>query len=143
MKAADLRIGNLVNYTDDTCVCTISELYSKQVGVDVITHFRVFPPNPVSIVNIGGIRLTDYWMKLLGFSKNGAVWEETFHLPGMFINREGNSFYLQSDTNNYINKEPLSFVHEIQNLYHAITRKDIETDTDKIEIALNDSYLKL
>lgn len=143
METSDIRIGNLIDYMDKNCICGVREILSTQINVTAVTHCPVFPSNPIHIANIGGIKLTGEWLLLFGFRRSLETWEGDYHLPGMYINEQSDGFYLRHNTNTYINRVPLVFVHEVQNLYHSLTRRDIEINRDRIEMAIVEGKLNI
>ena len=114
MKAKELRIGNLVNVS----------VIDQNVSVSAISKDTIrVNDNILAILKydqIEPIVLTEKWMQKLGFkySKMYGWFEnkDTF----IKISKEFNLYFSYPRT-----YKELTFVHELQNLYFALTGKEL------------------
>ena len=136
MNARELRIGNLVEckgwgdtYTDRSpyygeCIFPVysaCKVFVKlEVGHDALQKERIERINPIP--------LTEEWLLKFGFFGDGFVWEKDefiiglyktgyFHIPSKLI-------LLQSTLSSKTGVE-IKSVHQLQNLYFAITGDEL------------------
>ena len=113
MKANELMFGNYVysNATDRThSVMGISKEY---VSLNCITF------DYSSYEEIEPIPLTKTWFIHFGFTKEGT---DFWNLNDFEIADLGNGKWVNCvNANKYINGEPFLYVHQLQNLYFALT----------------------
>jgi hypothetical protein len=114
MKATDLRIGNWVNLYDDYNSEVTGLTNTNKVWCVNNPHNENCAWNPDKIKPIP---LTEGWLKKLGFEKalNGW-WDET---ENWCCNN--NDFYLGAKM--FLAK--VDYVHQLQNLYFALTGKEL------------------
>ncbi len=128
MKATELRIGNYVNFKDrkDILYCEVNEI-SLAGGTHIIRHFKEYgyeDDQPEIIEDLTPIPLTEDW--LLKF-------EHESRSDG-FYSKEDGSFRIRLFKHNNIFKYALSnwvtisleYVHTYQNLYFALTGKELQ-----------------
>ena len=122
MKAKDLRIGNYI--------------YDNQVG-----HKGSFQVSANGILEIkqGGIkidytpnRLTEEW--LIKFGKNDLglkICSSDYPQCDLYIdfNDDGNNCRLRNCSEGFIIGQELKYVHQLQNLYFALTGQELELKT--------------
>lgn len=130
IEAKDLRIGNWV-LDQDNIPCKISVLYSEQKnkfeGWDVLKRcYEIELPNLDSIYlsdTIEPISLTKDILEKCGFEKDTHppqdIWSNDFMI--IFFN-EAFGFYTGYWKNNFV----IKYIHQLQNLYHALTNKELE-----------------
>jgi hypothetical protein len=130
MNANELRIGNLIQKNDE--ICEVSSIHSDSTirifnddKTDTFGCFalRIFNPIP----------LTEEWLLKLGFTKDNYG---CFYLSR--IDENENNLWLKTQENNigvalnmfhlerketYLNN--VEFVHQLQNLYFALTAKEL------------------
>ena len=114
MEAKDLRIGNLVyDFTDH---CNINIL------AEDLTDVSNFKPIP----------LTEEWLIKLNFEKHYHLDdqpEQGYYFTLEFFNNTYEDLCLISNEDLTVELFPFSqvynYVHEVQNLYHAITGKEL------------------
>ncbi len=115
MKASDLRIGNWVITDQTEIVC--------DVLCDCInTHNHELLP----IGEIEPIPLTEDWLVMFGFKKHRYHYRK----GKLDITLEGRDAYNELGRVYYnawaiLDKQP-DYVHQLQNLYHALTGKELE-----------------
>ena len=144
MKKEELRIGNLVygSYDDDgqellhACkIVAIDETQSlgddggwsylvESLGKEDIEYYYSFDPIP----------LTDVWLDLLGFFKHNNAWVLKFPCSPR-INFEFGIFEYPDGTLKYNSAEydpEIKSVHQLQNLYFALTGEELKLDEKAI-----------
>ncbi len=124
MKATELRLGNLIY------VPTYSkEAVIVDAGFRLDRFFENFEPE--------GIPLTEEWLEKFGFERNdySATRPHTYDEPFCIIEldsigwhikwaKDKNCWALFSRDNPY-NYVPCKYVHSLQNLYFALTGKEL------------------
>ena len=123
MKASELRIGNFVNarktYHTWDATCLITGLTHKGIYVKY-GNGHIIP------INIKPILLTEEWLlKFGGIHETGGMY--FFGNVGILHYRRENEFSLM----NYNYKKgqiytTIKYVHQLQNLYFALTGKELE-----------------
>jgi hypothetical protein len=114
MKASELRIGNYCLRLDNT-VFTISRNDIAQID-DFPIELR---PKPIP--------LTEEWLIRFGFEKQMAwyhieVLKSSFYLRPSYLG----GFYWGFDDQHELNDaQPIQYVHQLQNLYHAFTQTEL------------------
>jgi len=139
IEAKDLRIGNYVYYERDDKVNTIEGLNFAGIctlsisGVDLINHIE-----PIS--------LTEEWLIKFGFKyyDNGVGFKAAYYcmtiLKSDFYFRPSyqGGFYWGWDMdkgNELEDVQPVLYVHQLQNLYFALTGEELTINSDdSIEI---------
>ena len=147
MKIEDLRIGNIVGIngsviTDEICVSEI--LTMANVG----NYFCDLKYNRPSKFLIGGytgcfvndlipILLTEKILLQCGFYKennytsNDNVFVKEIRFPSFFTIVEEEKGYKLCDADIYTN---IIYLHELQNLYFALTKKELPIDINTLEL---------
>lgn len=122
IKPSDLRIGNLINSPNG--IISVS-------GIE--TDFNEFSEgeetvNDFLISNLNPIQLTEEWLLKFGFQYNGKVLILKFK-DGVFD--EGNciEYFKGRDYTEikfgYYGNSKIKYVHQLQNLYHALTGEEL------------------
>lgn len=120
MEAKDLRIGNLVYNHDE--IVTVEEIQRYMINYDEEYGEMT---SGYSITNLKGIPLTEEWLVRFGFVKNPKA--DNIYDRGR-LRIWGHLVYLrEEDTEaaHYIPTE-VKNVHELQNLYFALTSQELE-----------------
>lgn len=120
MKATDLRIGNWVS----------DENGDYQIEAEHLDD-DVFP-----IQQTWGILITEEWLLRLGFEKRFTYSSKLFDYPKHHF-----GIYLEPpiDTNDKWNvlgvnhRVNLKYIHQVQNLFHAMTGEELTFKTDTNE----------
>ena len=99
MKASELRIGNLV-YKNG-----IATEITADTMLDILRYTTPFEP----------IRLTEEWLLKFGFERNKDAWTS-------FIK---NDVIIATDKFIYMSRTKLKYVHQLQNLYFALTGEEL------------------
>ena len=127
MKAQELRVGNLVKLNDQAE--TITDIVSDhgKYFVDTDKHISIFLDNQ----SLKPIPLTEQWLIKLGFEK---------HFNGYFCKREylllkqhklENKWFAWVNKVGDIDCTRINSVHQLQNLYFALTGQELELKETK------------
>jgi hypothetical protein len=111
LSATDLRIGNLVQYTNDERVFV--NLIGKTLEVTAADILSIYNDN----IPVEPILLTEQWIEKFGFSKHSGGYlsnNETIELTFDFLVWKPN-----------IKRLKILYVHQLQNLYFAITGEEL------------------
>lgn len=125
MKAAELRIGNIVYNRDNDVVCINSPILISSLHHWEQTKYSKTPP-------IDSIPLTEEWILKLGFKNNdivgGFVIESGRQAFNLFLAQDTDWLLLYRDDIgcNYQSLIFIDYVHQLQNLYFALTNKELE-----------------
>jgi hypothetical protein len=129
VKASELRIGNLVQPVDDNWPV-------KVIGVEYI-NLEEFEGNPYWTVNdfklneLTPIELNPEWLEKFGFENNRIQWRwhtirvEEFGTISQSV-FPGEYCLTFLDSIPYMLPTRIRYVHELQNLYFAITGQELE-----------------
>lgn len=125
MKAKDLRIGNLVNSNKgEPCnVATIEGFAVGRIGLTDIPHGYYFDD---IITAISPILITKEWLVKLGFELVGKQYEAQefdVYKNGYFTWNSNHGWWFCNI--NIQNKAKVEYVHELQNLYFALTKTEL------------------
>jgi hypothetical protein len=113
MKANELRIGNLLNHNNGSMVGSfIVGLIHLEDIIKENSHAREYEPIP----------LTEEWLIKFGFEKSDNYGNDEYRLDGYSYFR--GRFYI-SDCDECGEDVEINFVHELQNIYFALTKKEL------------------
>ena len=124
MKVSELRIGNYVNrlgYPEQIKSISISEGNRGYVSVEssgVITHNQIEP-----------IPLTDEWLISLGFEMSSTGFIEKGRL---LYHKEYGWKILENWVKGWVGVAEILYVHQLQNIYYALTGKELTADPTRI-----------
>lgn len=123
MKATELRIGNWVRIKD---VPTTKEWQVESIG-----NLQQVAGQLWSIEELEPIQLTEEWLTRFGFKLPAHSWiGDKFHLSEYGEGSKhpnGGVWVVAMNKNNAIISE-IQYVHQLQNLYFALTGKELQTD---------------
>jgi hypothetical protein len=109
MKATELRIGNLVNENGEVIKIR------QETLCDFANGYVVFEPIP----------LTEEWLLKFGFKKPAHTWcGDVFHLTEW--DKYPINWCVAMNKNNAVIIEKLKYVHQLQNLYFALTGEELK-----------------
>jgi hypothetical protein len=118
MKATELRIGNYVNNKERLDVVTCLEYVTFEDITNVRgQYYEVFIPEPIP--------LTEEWLLKFGFESDEIEWWNGILSIG--ICKEGLR-YLPTEKINFRVGIVLQYVHQLQNLYFALTNEELTNE---------------
>jgi hypothetical protein len=131
MKAEELRRGNLVNAIGWSSIMQIESINNDSVYAHDFPDFK--GSQPIDIGYLSGIPLTEDWLVKFGFERNSNVWsrflkEDIEGLPTtMQMWSDSNEFTICRN-GTYVISVKCESVHELQNLWHALTHEELTYD---------------
>ena len=117
MEANELRIGNLLESETSNCLFT-----KGIIEVDFSTFQKISLYD--CLKNLKAIPLTEEWLLKFGFKYNNPTYEWYDKSAVFFIQVNYLGFDLIAKFHNQVIKE-IKYVHELQNLYFALTGKEL------------------
>ena len=132
INAKELRIGSRVEYRNEIAV--VVNISERHIGLYLGLIEEEFSRRPnktvVSVDEISPVELTEEILLKCGFEKKGDNW---YDLKFKISDCESNEMFfggLESDiclfTEGYFSSNSVKYLHQLQNLYFAITGKEIE-----------------
>lgn len=127
VQAQELRIGNLLYQKDDDVIHHVLKLEEGKTWCN-IPHCKhsVSTEKGLYLNNFKPIPLTEEWLLKFGFEKTERNYFEIFD---MLIDLDSRNFHLSVGNHpnsfEYELKRP-DYVHQLQNLYFALTGKELE-----------------
>lgn len=119
MKANELRIGNYTDWNgSDRIVQSIDEW---EIGEDTVLGRYYFP-----IIEVNGIPLTEEWLLKFGFEWRNTerdYFKEPYSIA--LFNSGIISFYHEDGESCVELNDELKYVHQLQNLYFALTGEEL------------------
>jgi len=113
LKASDLRVGNLLNLLGEIVkVECISNVFKRKDMYWISTEGLL----PMKIFHFKPILLTEEWLNKLGYD---LISENHFGVLGHLIWKIEGRFYCDK------NGVQLKYVHQLQNLYFALTQREL------------------
>lgn len=128
MNAQELRIGNLVYY--GVKVVPIKSIHTESILRAEVSVYIELNENLrhycVNIDEVTPIPLTEQWLLDFGFEKTMA-WTYAINLMGdiklvYYLGEKGFSIGFK----NYSDFSNLKYVHQLQNLFYALTGQELE-----------------
>ena len=137
MKATELRIGNWVLIPYQNAPIAIPAHETKVQGITIFgevltdntpeheglkTHFN----------HVSGIPINELWLEKLGFKSiglQGQVFEYLIDEHNRFTIETDCKFFYPSLNYDFCCLYQIKYVHQIQNLYHALTGKELIPNT--------------
>jgi hypothetical protein len=115
MKATELRIGNWVQfkYTETPVRITLGDFVREYKD----EHLDDYEPIP----------LTEEWLVKFGFEKDDGIWEHKELMWSCEISGDDDSFNFKR-LGLDIPCIGIFYVHQLQNLYFALTGQELQTD---------------
>jgi hypothetical protein len=114
MKATEVRIGNLLNHNNGFVVgpFTVNSIHISDLERDN-AYAKEYEPIP----------LTEEWLISFGFIDDKITFELKGFMLGWYRNDE--FYYLPTNQINVRNKIQIKYVHQLQNLYFALTGEEL------------------
>lgn len=123
MEANELRIGNKVFYTMENSVVEIQEIKPTEVVI-WSSEYEMFVIEPID--SIEPLPLTNQSLRLFGFDENNRIYigldKSAKYLQ---VTQGGHVLILDSDED-FICISDIKNVHKLQNLFFALTGKELE-----------------
>jgi hypothetical protein len=119
MKASELRIGNLLRDKVTKTELKVIKLTEKDIVTFVIDRSK-FPLQDGW--GIEPIPLTEEWLFKLGFETDHIEWWNGIICLGIF--KDG-IYYLPTDQISFRIGKEIEYVHQLQNLYFALTGEEL------------------
>ena len=135
MKANELRHGNLILQLDGNLICCVEGLpndnFIQYSYPENPSHHKSVFGEPIEYFK--GVPLTEDWLLKFGFKKCDVRFTSLFTIDCDKFNNgileiyrhEGEGLEFSVRTNNKIKIE-FHFVHQLQNLYFALTEEELE-----------------
>ena len=130
MKASELRIGNWIQDIDPGDCYQIDEI--KENGFYAGRPLGVFP---AGMEFDYGIKITEEWLLKFGFEiNNDGITKYILKLPIKGSNEneiasikhtENNNWWACATTNGYWASNNIEYIHQLQNLYFALTGTEL------------------
>ncbi len=121
----ELRVGNLIS-DDKQNVFTVKTIQSDTVNYESIHGETLY--SPIALKYCEPIPLTEEWLLKFGFEKpqfNNYL-QKDFNLFTVYWYPKGEGFYFHDARDLNCTIDPLlKYVHQVQNLYFALTGKEI------------------
>ena len=118
MKASELRIGN---YLLKSLKSGNGRKINDKIGVQDIV--RIY--ENTGSFNYEPILITEEWLLKLGFEKQYDYWDCKNVYFELAENNDG-KFIHSINCHEYSDGEEIEFIHELQNLFFALTKVDLE-----------------
>jgi hypothetical protein len=122
MEANELRIGNIINYSNKKYTYWVDELIGQ---TDIVTKETYNMVHSGELMEYEPIPLTEEWLVKLDFAvfliKKKYTIICKFGEPNNRINATKNGFYYKV----YNGTIKINYVHQLQNLYFALTGKEL------------------
>ena len=124
ISANELRIGNLVKYHDDDTLFTVIGIDDLGIGVKneeqhTWIEYDCFSPIPITEETL---KLDDEFWSFEGFGTRLIYQHKQFKAIKIEYISDNDCFIYFND--NVINLR--KYVHEVQNLFHSLTSKELE-----------------
>lgn len=138
MEGLDLKVGNYVSHPNNK-KDRIKEIFCKSLTNDyavsfINSHYNYYLKNKGEQI-VKPIKLTKQWVEKFGFkidqnSKKSVfqVYKKTFDEYSTFILKYNNRiqmFFFETDSEETGFVKQLHYVHELQNLYSALTDNEL------------------
>ncbi len=120
MKANELRIGNLIRFSEDGTIFTIDSIEEKGLSVQNEKEIAW-----IELEEFEPIPLTEEWLLKFGFEKQGLnkFWKEPMLLTFLHVD-----YCLFLANQRHVN---IFYVHQLQNLYFALTSEELKMEGEK------------
>lgn len=140
MNSKELRIGNLVEYNGE--VETVTGVTEENPFVNTIT------PDYLDYEEITPIPLTGEWLLKFGFeewtwcsdcafiplffgdSLFCRYYNNQWHVKRLKVGRDREGFFGKTEGRYVLPKGKIKYVHQLQNLYFALTNKELKNKHD-------------
>ena len=133
MEKTELRIGNLVEYpawNNDVSKAyfSIRDIHFDEGKIGLTNGIIKLPSSHLDFIK--PIQLTEEWLLKFGFEKADEIYFIEFDVYSMTIKEyEKGNYILNPETHfNYVD---IKYVHQLQNLYFALTNEELTLNHEK------------
>lgn len=125
MKASELRIGNYIYCKGEIIKVTLIGNHGVQSSINGTTINAKF-----NTPDLEPIPLTEKWLLDFGFDHMGIIFRKsvTHHLELVYM-LSINEFRIQTKGSGFTNTLEIKHVHQLQNLYFALTGEELKIKT--------------
>lgn len=118
MKVNELRIGNLIRWISTGDIEEVKEIETiKRKNGNI---------NNVSIYDCVGIELSEEWMVKFGFEVGTDLFQDFKEYEKLFDIGKSITLSHEFECYNGIYSQKLNYVHQLQNLYFALTGVELQ-----------------
>jgi hypothetical protein len=121
IKSNELRIGNLVNYENEA-YCVWSEIRKYSVTLDNLKTRHI---GAAAYDEIDPIQLTEEWLLKFGFEEKNKWFKKDDVMLGYISTDENLQLEWKTCVGDWVLIN-VTHVHQLQNLYFALTKQDLE-----------------
>ena len=120
IEAKELMLGSLVKTNYDARIYKVWEI--RRSGLELDSKIEDCHIHSISFDSCLPIPITEEWLLKFGFEKQTDVCGFKWHKGNFYILQVGkNSFYCD-----YSLVFAIDYIHQLQNLYFALTQKELE-----------------
>lgn len=123
MKASELRIGNIISRKD------LGDNSNRIEQILELSRYKITTTGPTRVItyseNIHPIPLTPEWLERFSIVKLKTVWYG-YNQYKMHFDSFGNLAFYDDMAENLTYLRSLEYVHQLQNLYFALTGRELE-----------------
>jgi hypothetical protein len=124
MRATDFRIGNLINYK------IIDEFDKRKQWFEIseidYDDLRILQIKDEINQDYQPIILTEEWLQKLGFEMKGFYRLKVTSFLELCWKPHDKTLNIQTEKNGFTEDSKVKYVHELQNLYYALTKKELK-----------------
>lgn len=128
MKPQDLRIGNYINALDDYDQAIASQVIALSSGdADIdeygnrILFYTLNGEYAPDQCKIEGVKITEEWLVKFNFDLGWIIEHNT---ESFCLIQQGVNYYYSADMHHHTSR-PIEYIHQLQNLYFALTGKEL------------------
>jgi hypothetical protein len=123
IQVKELRIGNIVKVLGENRIVT--GLTSGEFSSAYVKFKELIP---IKIIHLKPVELTEEWLIKLGFQSEEAF---CYELDDILINTSRELICIHTKCKNNVELEMPYYLHELQNLYFALTKNELIVNSDK------------
>lgn len=121
MKASELRIGNKIKFIDDGTIFTVVSIDLKGAGLENTSEFAW-----IEFESLEPIPLTEDWLLKFGFDEYLSPTDLRIKIAsGVLLQFHFGVNKTECWIGDEISRPNLIYVHQLQNLYHALTGEEL------------------
>jgi len=130
MKAEELRIGNFVKSGYQYCYINFF-LGATMVDLELIGFEYTDGNHEEDVLKLEPILLTEEWLLKFGFSDDGCLDLGNYTDSKLSFNPNSNQLRLVDSGGRFLTHDNLKHVHQLQNLYFALTGEELTKKDEK------------